>query len=317
MTPPTVLFVGAGFSAAAGLPDTKSLFASTPPADTERRNALLRRVRERYHAWLAQNPAGYPEAYLAHIRGHLEWAEAVQFMALRLLLEHAEVGQIGRPAIIRHNIDRTTGRTEHEEFWDALFSGRVSRPLTVLTTNYDVLCERGLRNSPRPSRHRPGFNYGFGTEELSGGGFPAHRATDPVVVRGRVPLLKLHGSISWSVVNGTLTRYRDCRPGIRGDAAIVAPGSGDRESFLEPLWQQASEALMRSPRWIFVGYSFPAYDVRTRDLLAQAAAVAMPEVHLFNGSALRLASELGTWLPARTIGLHPRIPLGIPDLRDL
>jgi hypothetical protein len=315
---PVVLFLGAGFSAAAGLPQTAELFAqATVPVDTETRAALLDRSVARYARWKRANPLGHPEQYLADIRDSAAWYEAVRSVALTLTLTQGAVQWIGRAAIVKHQVNRTTGSAVHEGFWDAMFAGDLERQLTVVTTNYDVMAERGLRHEPRPRRRRPGFHYGSGLEELAGGGFPAHRATDPVVVRGSVPLLKLHGSLSWAIERQQLVRYRDLRPGVRGDAAIVAPGAGDRESWLEPIWQRAAAAFSNSPTWIFIGYSFPSYDLRIRELLMAAAPKATPNVYVSSAHSRSLADELGRWLPAATIVPLRRVPAATAEIGSL
>jgi hypothetical protein len=74
------------------------------------------------------------------------------------------VGQ--RLTLVQHNIDRTTGIRSHEALWTAVF--HETEEVAIVTTNYDVLVERGLRHAPRPRVPRPGFNYGEGPEALEG-----------------------------------------------------------------------------------------------------------------------------------------------------
>ena len=97
----------------------------------------------------------------------------------------------------------------------------------------------GCGANRRPRVPRPGFNYGFGPEALAGGGYPYSYARG-LRAAGQVPLLKLHGSVSWSMEHGVLVKYQDCRPAIRGDAAIVAPIVGKSvPAYLEATWQAA------------------------------------------------------------------------------
>ena len=161
-----------------------------------------------------------------------------------------------KPTVTRHNIDRTTNIPIHDSFWSSIFGA--TKSISVITTNYDILDERGIRIRPRPRIHRPGFHYGFGAEEMAGGGYPSYSHIQKISVSGSMPLLKLHGSVSWSFRQGALVRYRDCRPAIRGDAAIVAPVTRKRlPDYLMPIWSLAANALARSTKWIFVGYSLP------------------------------------------------------------
>ena len=53
------------------------------------------------------------------------------------------------------------------------------------------------------------------------GAIPSYSHIEKISASGTVPVYKLHGSISWSHRDRQLVRYHDCRPAIRGDAAIV------------------------------------------------------------------------------------------------
>ena len=54
--------------------------------------------------------------------------------------------------IIKHNLDRVS-IPELETFWDLLFDALTD--VSVVTTNFDILAERGLRHVPRPRVRRP------------------------------------------------------------------------------------------------------------------------------------------------------------------
>jgi hypothetical protein len=116
-----------------------------------------------------------------------------------------EIGQkVGsKLTITHHNLNRTTGISVQETFWSTIFKRRAD--LAVVTTNYDVLAERGLRHRPRPRVLRPGFRYRLGPESLAGGGYPSYSHIQKIAISGRVPMLKIHGSVSCSVVNGMPT----------------------------------------------------------------------------------------------------------------
>ena len=218
-----VVFLGAGFSAPAGVPLTARLFDVRPDVDNVTRERLVNRVLTRWDEFRRSN-AATPEQYLALLQesGGKTWTDAQWYVALAIALTMGQVEWVGmKPTVTRHNIDRTTGVIAHEEFWDAIFSR--THNVSVITTNYDILAERGIRHIPRPRVKRPGFHYGWGTDPLAGGGYPSYAHIQKVTASGSVPIYKLHGSISWSYRGGQLIRYRDCRPAIRGDAAIVAP----------------------------------------------------------------------------------------------
>jgi hypothetical protein len=264
-----VIFLGAGFSAAVGLPLAKDLFAEVPTVDVITRQRLVQRVIERWSHW-GSRTGGAPEEYLSHleVEGGREWQDAVRYVALTIALKMGRVEYVGaNPRVTRHNLDRTSPDL-HEIFWEAIFGATPN--VCVITTNYDVLPERGIRHMPRPRKHRPGFHYGFGPEELAGGGYPSYSHIQKIKTSGTVPLLKLHGSVSWSVRNGHVVHYHDCRPGVRGDALIVAPIKGKQKAnLLIPIWEQAAISLKVADQWLFIGYSLPLYDEQILNLLRE------------------------------------------------
>lgn len=309
------IFLGAGFSAAAGLPLARGLFDEEPQVDAVSRQRLVDRVLARWHAWESRN-RGFPEEYLASLRdsGGRDWLDAVWYVALVIALRTAQVEFVGgKPKVTRHNLDRTSGVPAHESFWSAVF--RQTQSVAVITTNYDILAERGLRVRPRPHVPRPGFHYGAGTEALAGGGYPSYTHIRKISASGAVPLLKLHGSVSWSYRGGKLVRYHDCRPAVRGDAAIIPPVTGKRiPAFLQPIWTLAADVLAASRQWLFVGYSLPDYDHLVRELLVRAATKS-PDIHVFDPSPSVVRHyEAALGLPVHS---HPGIPEGTTCLPRL
>ena len=276
------VFLGAGFSTVGGVPLASRLFDVRPEVDRITRERLVQRVLGGWRDWRSAG-GGQPEEYLAFLQAKdgKSWHDARWYVSLVVALAVGRVEPVGaRLVITRHNVDRTTGVDSLEAFWTTIF--RRTEDVAVVTTNYDILAERGLRHRPRPRVHRPGFHYGGGAEELAGGGYPSYAHIQKVTASGRVPVLKLHGSVSWSFRNGRLVRYHDCRPAIRGDAAIVAPTTAKKApAYLGEAWTMARSALVNSCTWILVGYSLPPYDVQVHDLL-QSAANAGTTVHVLN-----------------------------------
>ena len=245
------------------------------------RKRLVDRVVTRWEAWHSQT-SGATEEYLAELSrtNQRELHDAVWFVGLAVVLRISQLQTVGANlTITKHNLDRTSVPAL-ERFWTILFRARTN--VAVITTNFDILAERGLRNVPRPKVPRPGFHYGFGPEDLQGGGYPSYSHIQKIRAAGHVPLLKLHGSVSWSVRNGELVKYYDCRPAIRGDAAIVAPiVEKTVPQYLRPTWMAAKNHLCRARTWIVVGYSLPHYDQAVRALLLEASS---PDttIHIFD-----------------------------------
>ena len=216
-----------------------------------------------------------------------------------------------QPTITRHNIDRTTRVPAHEHFWRELF--RMAQDVAVITTNYDILCERGLRIKPRPGIHLPGFTYGSGREMLAGGGYPSYSHIVKVACEGRVPVYKLHGSVSWSVKNGTLIKYHDCRPAIRGDAAIIAPVTNKAiPAAFQPIWRSARLSLNATSTLLVIGYSLPEYDQAIRDLLKGSLAPTA-QIHVFDPQPT-VVDRYKALLPENVVTACPGFPEGIDNL---
>ncbi len=264
-----MIFLGAGFSSVGGVPLASELFRDEPEVDRITRQRLVQSVRTRWLTW-HEKTEGSPEEYLAHLEaeGGSPWREAVWYAGLVIALRMGELRQVGfqrQLTVTKQNLDRRSVPV-HEDFWTAIFTR--ARVVAVVTTNYDILAERGMRHRPRPRVARPGFNYGDGDTHLAGGGYPSYAHIQRIVACGSVPLLKLHGSVSWAERGGELVQYHDCRPAISGDALIVAPVRGkEPPTSLAPIWHRAHEALAEAEQILVVGYSLPEYDDQVIELL--------------------------------------------------
>jgi hypothetical protein len=310
--PRTVIFLGAGFSSLAGVPLAAQLFRDEPEVDRITRQQLVQTVRNRWLAWHEQT-GGAPEEHLADLeaKGGAAWHEAVWYASLVIAMRMGELRQIGSQpylTLTKQNLDRRSVPA-HEEFWNAVFTRTTA--VTVVTTNYDVLAERGMRHRPRPRVARPGFNYGFGPRHLAGGGYPSYAHIHRIVACGDVPLLKLHGSISWAECNGELVQYHDCRPAVRGDALIVAPVRGKQPPrLLDPIWRRARSAIAQAERVLVVGYSLPEYDDHVVELLRASPMIC--SFHLFD-PAPALGAKYERVLQRDTVQ-HPGLPEALTKL---
>lgn len=310
------VFLGAGFSALGGVPLASQLFEACPYADAALRENMIDRVLDGWDNWYRRT-GGTPEQYLTHLetqRGK-RWYEAVWYVALSVTLRTPRVGILGRrPTITHHTLNLTSGIGVHEVFWTAIF--KRTTDVAVLTTNYDILAERGLRLGSRPRLPRPGFHYGSGPEQLKGKSYPGVFRGQQPGTEGTVPLLKLHGSVSWAFGKNDIDRYHDCRPAIRGDAAIIAPIT--EKSVPRPfrsIWDNAASALTKSNIWIIIGYSFPEYD-RAINELFRSNASHLPTVHVLNPDP-SVARRLCTLLPHTNVYSHEGIPDALNDLPEI
>ena len=251
-----VCLAGAGFSKwAAGLPVARDLFDWSIVPFGPREEAKLRDVRTLKALWDKERPDGHAEEFVDYALGHDERsAAAVQWYVVRRLSEpyiwrEWQSGRWRRHVLM---IDESRkwkrpGVTEAQRFLAQILGGYLSG---VVTTNYDLLIEYALGTR--------GFNYGSVGERLYGRGpYPLSQWRNPVVLRGELPLAKVHGSISWDDEG----RYTDGRRGLSGRALIVPPGPGkEPPEELAHQWELAGAVLRRTTRLVVFGFAFNDYD---------------------------------------------------------
>ena len=315
--PSSICILGAGFSHVAGLPLASDLFTSQVYAASD---AALRRhtaVWNDYRAWDSER--GEPaELYLTRLysqrktwNGAKLWECAVELLGAVL----ATPRKVDRAATSARYLGRITSPVRndiHDEFWRRVLESTKLRG--VVTTNYDILAERGLRHRPMQRPPRPGVHYGGfpRPQVLKGQASPFTTTLDlrQVELAGSVPVFKLHGSLNWGHSASQIVMYQDLRPAFRrgGDAAILPPTAAKiTPPWLSGVWDEARQALSKAGIWIVVGYSLPAYDTDVRDLLRGCAAG--KDIVLMDPDSDRLSREWEAALPEALIK-----PLqGLPD----
>ena len=148
--------------------------------------------------------------------------------------------------------------------------------VAAITTNYDILIERGLRHRRMTRVFGLGCYYGGipKPQLLRGTQLPWAYEGNYIELEGAVPVYKLHGSLNWSRAKDGLELFQDLRPAFRGggNAAIIPPlPEKEIPAWLRPVWSSAEEELARAAVWIVCGYSLPSYDLAIADLLRSAA----------------------------------------------
>jgi NAD-dependent SIR2 family protein deacetylase len=281
------VILGAGFSCAAGLPLTNALFDTDqiPPA-------LSLKVRERHKdvlwawkAWRHEHPDQGAEIWLKQLYDNrdlpaegADWNSAVRFMLGRLaLISDAD------KAPYLHGITLSVASDVHRRFWSQLRASYQIR--AVVTTNYDILIEQGLRSEYTRHRISPACFYaGLRCPQI------VERPTD--VARHKkelhklddtgTALCKLHGSINWAFDHGEFKLHEDVRAAFRGDTnkrdsrprmAAVIPPLPEKEvpAWLQEVWSNAERHLRETHLWIVCGSSLPSYDEAFMSMLTRAA----------------------------------------------
>jgi hypothetical protein len=322
------VILGAGFSYVAGLPLARDLLTCpviVPSDQAAREWATLSSV---FRRWQHENPEHGPEQFLAHLKDAVGswdgvlWPAAVRRVAAALGLTAADV----IPGRERYSnmVTRPYRCESHRLFWDfVLTSFRVTG---VVTTNYDLLAERGLRHQPtvRPPI-RPGCHYGgFPRPQYLHGSpqpFRAGMSQEPTVLRHGVPVYKIHGSLNWAhAAGGGLTMYSDSRPAFRlsSDCAIVPPvPEKTMPGWLADVWAGAETCLGASADWVVCGFSLPPYDGAVYELFHRAAVGAPKRIFLLDPSSAQIAHRYQAVAPSATVIPLAGLPQGIGQIEAI
>jgi hypothetical protein len=283
-------FFGAGFSKwAANLPLADELFdyQITPWAREQKK---LDRVKTLKSMWDENHPNGLTEQFIADATQYANNdREAVVWYIVRRLSEpfvwkEYSSGRYRRHVLMidenrRHAIEgvRKAMQLINIELLPSI-SG-------IITTNYDMLVEYSLSTKR--------FNYGIENQSLTGRGpYPLSQyGKGKVLLSGKIPLAKIHGSINWDDDN----MYSDGRRGISGHAKIVPPSREKKpEVVLSPHWRLAEQILLKTSRLLIFGFGFNDYDEAVRGLLKKNGARIASVFVVNRTSKVNIAKE---WWP--------------------
>lgn len=281
------IIVGAGFSGAAGWPDTTTVMDRGAWLVSDRQAARYEHVWRAYERWRDREGRSgdlFLQAVLAGRVPEVEWSSAVEVVAGTL----ASVG--ARPSLLRSpryadSLMQPNPFPPHHAF----FAGAtgVGELTCVVSLNYDLLAEKVLRPRRMSRPPTPGFHYGGIPRPQvcvgrSSSPFPRDRALEPLELTGTLPVFKPHGSLNWlrtfvdwDRTRARLTIYPDLRAAFRGrgEAAIIPPVVTETAapSWLLDVWKGAEQALAAADEWCVAGYSLPEADVALFELLRRAA----------------------------------------------
>lgn len=252
----TVLLLGAGFSRwAAHLPLVSELFDFAIDPGNDREVRRLEIVRTAYAKWRRQFPEANNEEFIAWARTNLRRFDYAGWYVTRRLTDPFISGSyIRRTFYINSYYARENpGVVRAREFLQNLELA-YGFPV-VLTANYDLLVEYALGTK--------GFHYGRPGECIGRTPYPY---IQPVYVTGPVPLLKLHGSLSWSTDGKSTTS----RFGMTGKCLIVPPmAEKTPDEMFAWEWGEAASYLENAKRLVIFGFAFNPYDQAIRTLFRE------------------------------------------------
>jgi hypothetical protein len=338
LCPNCVLILGAGWSAAAGLPLANQLFERA--ADLSGRDS---EVIDAYEEWQHEHSTSSSEQFVAYAyeggtekvfrrlpgspifhwndpqleldltgtvrRYGLRWSDVAAYLQRRLaapiLPQRLSSGVRYRPELLRR-----TPSAAQAEFWNWLLDQILVR--AIVTTNYDLTTEQTVGISLNAIAGSPAFHYAGiqNTVHPLSSGFD--RGSDPTPT-GLIPLAKLHGSLNWSLTD-RVEIFPDLRPAFRngGDAAIIPPLPEKHVPWwLEPVWDKARAELAAADEWVVIGYSLPPYDSEINDLLATSARN-VRRIRIYDPYAESIADRWSNVAPGACIETHPGLNPNIP-----
>lgn len=319
-----VCLLGAGFSYVAGVPLARGLLNSNWPitmSERSRRRFLM--VREHYENWQKHHSGEYPEQYMGSVYTRSagpnapKWEWVAEYICGVIASAGTPLASLDRNIRYSNRVNRPFNCATHLQFWNALLS--ITRDVSVITTNYDILVERVLRHRPMRRPPSPGCFYGglARPQVLVGEARPGWARERIIEMTGAIPVFKLHGSLNWTLNGQSIVAFQDVRPVFRhgGTAAIIPPvPEKPVPPWLHEIWREAGSSLGRSDVWVVCGYSMPAYDTQVLQLLKTAGTGRPLTIFLLSPEADVLQRRWTGLLPEASTICLPGLPEGIEPL---
>jgi len=264
------IILGSGFSHVAGLPLTKNLFEdkTKPFIKSLKAEKVYEKVK---HAWeenKRNNKEVNAELWMNSIYYSINernptvtWDEILYYLLAKLVI----IDSKSPKAVYLHGITKSCCSKTHQSFWQHLLKKYDIK--TIITTNYDILIEQGLRNKYDRFRDAPLCYYG-GLHKPQ----IVKRVRDVIKqkyilteLNGDISLCKLHGSLNWEIKDDNLY-INECvhsafRVTKKPTTAIVPPIIDKRPpKWLESIWRYAEGQLMNTKVWIVCGFALNKYD---------------------------------------------------------
>lgn len=303
-----VLFLGAGFSRAAGLPTMAEFFQhvrSRNDVSAEDKN-FLRALQQS-----AQNAYGLLPGSESNLEHVLSFASMTDFEGhpetlnkLQRILQKVFAGPRPLPSIqtIAGPLTNLLGGEDR--------IGRNSVKLTIVTTNYDVLIDHALSHVGLKAMLP--FKV---TQCKSDKGSPVGALYRE---QGDVLICKLHGSLNWYLETESTITVEDRIVSLQGTdynyshwpavcASNYSPPSAPfiipptyfkerRDRVLDSTWLAARQAIRTADQLVFIGYSFPSSDVHMRYFISSALLghVDLEQINIIDPMASEICSRLET-----------------------
>lgn len=254
------LLLGAGFSKwSVNLPVAKDLFDFNITLDGPKEKRKIEKVIDLKQSWHKDHPHSHSEQFIEYsLSPSGNNSELVIWYVVRRLSEPFIWREGRRRHVLMIDENRKFGVNGMSEASNFINKCNLLAISGIITTNYDMIVEYSLGTK--------GFNYRTDNEYLKGRGpYPVSTWLHPIKLTGKIPLIKLHGSINWDDQG----RYTDGRRGLTGRAKIIPPISNKQPINLTKEWSLAEEILRSSKTLLVFGFAFNNYDNSVLDLLSR------------------------------------------------
>jgi len=305
------LFCGAGFSKwAVGFQTAYESFDFKIKPYGPREGIRLKKIQELKIKWDEKNPSNNAEEFIGFLIDHSTKYKklAIWYIARRLaepfvdktgyFVNNEKMYADAKGRRVMGIDDRRKGNIS-EIKKTAGFINNLSGPnfSGIITTNYDLLIEYALGTKNFFYGDRPRLLYGPKRAYLT-----SPKDNTPVYLKGSIPVVKLHGSISLTE-KGYCADARGC---ITGKAIIVPPAHNKKISdVLIQEWNYARIILKNSKKIIFFGFRFNNYDQELISLFKETTPW-IQEIVCINTNFDVKATAEKIWPSANIILIHPR-----------
>jgi hypothetical protein len=310
--------LGAGFSASAGLPLTMSLFDEIPNTPFEQNVEMFKQVKL---AWKMSGKGKSVEQWIKEIymekdnlptmRFGVSWEDVQDFILARLVSIPS-----GKNSHYYHGISTSISSEIHRKFWGRL-RGKYNVK-TILTTNYDILIEQGLKDEYTKERKAPicyygGYPYNQVIRKMTN---VSNGSYEELKLGHEIELIKLHGSLNWVDEPHGYKIHDDVRAVFRksrelGKPRIIPPlEEKEQPKWAFDIWERAKKALRENSNWFICGYSFPIYDKAINAMISDCAQSHQQlNIIISDPFASNVESNLKNLLPKNTsYHLEPGLP---------
>lgn len=275
-----ILFLGAGFSKTAGLPLTNELFDKLPWSPIPGYKDIYINVKREWDNFHNLNPNIYVEEWIRNIYNNRVtkdgnkrdfWDDVRDFFLARLVdLPH------GKNSHYYFGITTEIKSKIHKNFWEKMLNKYDIR--NIITTNYDLVIEQGLKREYTGHRSAPlcfyaGHPFGLKVKKNIN---VSKRKYEEVELGHEICLFKLHGSLNWVDEPHAYKVHDDVRAVFRKNQMLGRPRvippliEKEKPEWAFDIWNRAERVLKNANTWFFCGYSCPEYDYAISNLLKKS-----------------------------------------------